>query len=125
MLLKILVCCSALLLIVTPAAASSQVTAKIGSGTGTVSPGSAIIPTGANLDFIINTANGRISYVSLDGMIVSVFKFGGLGKQSAILTIRENGKQRRLMVYFSSARLKNDTASETEETGTGLITGNE
>lgn len=81
----------------------SQVSAKTGSGRGTVTPGSSIIPNGASQDFIISSSGGTIGYVTLDGGIVTVFKTGGIGKTMAIVTIRENGKKRTLIVYFTKS----------------------
>lgn len=82
---------------------ASKVMTKIGSGAGTVTPGNAIVPPGASLDFVISTPSGVISYVTLDNSIVSVFKAGGIGKSMAIATVPANGKSRTLIVYFSMA----------------------
>lgn len=79
----------------------SRVITKIGSGRGTVTPGSAIIPDGASQDFIIGSTGGAIGYVTLDGKIVSVFKAGGIGKTMAIVTVQDNGKTRTLVVYIT------------------------
>jgi hypothetical protein len=82
--------------------AASRVVAKVGSGIGSVSPGTADIPTGGTYNFKISSANNVITYVTLDNMIVTLFRVGSIGSSFAILEIPENGKPRKLMVYFAS-----------------------
>src|ERR1039458_9975188 len=89
-----------LLLLPVSGQAVSTVKTKVGSGTGSIIPATSVIATGANQDSIISASSGTIGYVTLDDSIITVFKVGGIGKTSAIVTVPENAKQRILVVYF-------------------------